>query len=69
MHLIFTGVTRNAEDVCKDVTANIDKIRPLLDTADEAFDILIEKDYDKFLHLLHVIKTCSHQVTTSGKYL
>ena len=52
MHLIFTGVTRNAEDVCKDVTANIDKIRPLLDTADEAFDILVQKDYDKFLHLI-----------------
>ena len=52
MHLIFTGVTRNAEDVCKDVTANLDNIRPLLDTADEAFDILKEKDYDKFLHLI-----------------
>ena len=48
MHLIFTGVTRNAEDVCKDVTANIDKIRPLLDTADEAFDILVQKDYIKY---------------------
>ena len=52
MHLIFTGVTRNAEDVCKDVTANLDNIRPLLDTADEAYDILRKKDYDKFLHLI-----------------
>ncbi len=52
MHLIFTGVTRNAEDVCKDVTANLDNIRPLLDTADEAYDILRQKDYDKFLHLI-----------------
>ena len=52
MHLIFTGVTRNAEDVCKDVTANLDNIRPLLDTADEAFDILRQRDYDKFLHLI-----------------
>tara|TARA_R100000353_G_scaffold77244_1_gene58498 strand:- start:306 stop:1256 length:951 start_codon:yes stop_codon:yes gene_type:complete len=52
MHLIFTGVTRNAEDVCKDVTANLDNIKPLLDTADKAYDILREKDYDKFLHLI-----------------
>tara|TARA_B100000963_G_scaffold164241_1_gene142678 strand:- start:634 stop:1584 length:951 start_codon:yes stop_codon:yes gene_type:complete len=52
MHLIFTGVTRNAEDVCKDVTANLDNIKPILDTADKAYDILREKDYDKFLHMI-----------------
>ena len=52
MHLIFTGVTRNAEDVCKDVTKNLDKIKPLLKIADDAYDIIIQKDYDKLLHLI-----------------
>ena len=52
MHLIFTGVTRNSKNVLKDVTANIEKSKPLLDTADKAYDILREKDYDKFLHLI-----------------
>ena len=32
MHLMFTGVTRNAEDECKDVTEILDKVKPLLDT-------------------------------------
>ena len=52
MHLMFTGVTRNAEDVSADVTKNLHKIRPLLKTADRAFDTLLQKDYDKFLHLM-----------------
>jgi len=52
MHLIFTGVTRNAEDVCKDVTNNLDKIKPLLKIADEAYDVIMQKDYDKFLYLI-----------------
>ena len=52
MHLMFTGVTRNAKDVCEDVTKNLHKIKPLLKTADKAFDTLIKKDYDKFLYLM-----------------
>ena len=52
MHLMFTGVTRNAKDVCEDVTKNLHKIKPLLKTADKAFDTLIRKDYDKFLYLM-----------------
>jgi len=52
MHLMFTGVTRNAKDVSADVTKNLHKIKPLLRTADEAFDTLIKKDYDKFLYLI-----------------
>tara|TARA_B100000131_G_C18075755_1_gene596276 strand:+ start:195 stop:1145 length:951 start_codon:yes stop_codon:yes gene_type:complete len=52
MHLIFTGVTRNAEDVCKDVTNNLDKIKPLLKIADEAYDVIMQKNYDKFLYLI-----------------
>jgi galactokinase/mevalonate kinase-like predicted kinase len=49
---MFTGVTRNAEDVSADVTKNLHKIKPLLKTADQAFDTLLQKDYDKFLHLM-----------------
>ena len=52
LHLIFTGVTRNAEDVCKDITANLSKIKPLLKTADQAYQVLLKKDYDKFLYLI-----------------
>ena len=52
MHLMFTGVTRNAKDVSADVTNNLHKIKPLLKTADKAFDTLIKKDYDKFLYLM-----------------
>ena len=52
MHLMFTGVTRNAKDVSADVTKNLHKIKPLLRTADEAFDTLIKKEYDKFLYLI-----------------
>ena len=52
MHLIFTGVTRNSKNVLKSVTDNIHKVKPLLKTADEAFDSLIKKEYDKFLDLM-----------------
>ena len=52
MHLIFTGVTRNSRNVLKSVTDNIHKCRPLLQTADKAFDSLLKKDYDKFMDLM-----------------
>ncbi len=51
MCLIFTGVTRNSKKVLKSVTDNIHKCRPLLRTADRAFDALLKKDYDKFMDL------------------
>ncbi len=52
MHLVFTGVTRNAKNVCKYVTENLDKVKPLLETADIAYDILLSKNYDYFLELM-----------------
>ena len=51
MCLIFTGVTRNSKKVLESVTDNIHKCRPLLRTADRAFDALLKKDYDKFMDL------------------
>ena len=52
MHLVFTGVTRNAKNVCKSVTENLDKVKPILDTADIAYDILLSKNYDYLLELM-----------------
>jgi len=52
-HLVFTGVTRNSKNVLQDVTANIDKSLPLLQTVDEAYDALRQKDFSLFLNLLN----------------
>jgi len=52
-HLIFTGVTRNSKNVLQDVTANIDKSLPLLQTVDDAYDALRQKDFSLFLNLLN----------------
>ena len=53
-HLVFTGVTRNSKNVLKDVTDNIDKSKPLLETVDNAYDALLQKDYGKFLNYLNM---------------
>jgi D-glycero-alpha-D-manno-heptose-7-phosphate kinase len=52
MYLVFTGVTRNSKHVLKSVTENVDKISPLLDTADRAYDVLIKGDYEYFIELM-----------------
>ena len=51
-HLVFTGVTRNSKKILKDITENLDKIKPLLKTADTAYDVLQSNDYEKFLYLI-----------------
>jgi len=51
-HLIFTGVTRNSKKVLKNVTNNIDKIKPLLDIVDSAHQSIIEHQDYKFLRLM-----------------
>tara|TARA_Y100001938_G_scaffold144152_1_gene218252 strand:- start:589 stop:1536 length:948 start_codon:yes stop_codon:yes gene_type:complete len=51
-HLIFTGVTRNSKRILKNITENLDKVRPLLKTCDEAYNIFVDGDYDKFFYLL-----------------
>ena len=63
-HLVFTGVTRNSKRILKNVTDNLDKIQPLLKTADEAYQILMDSDYDKFLYLLG--KSWSQKKKTSS---
>ena len=52
-HLIFTGVTRNSRNILKDVTANIEKSKPLLETVEKAHDAFYRKDYDEFLNLMN----------------
>jgi D-glycero-alpha-D-manno-heptose-7-phosphate kinase len=52
-HLVFTGVTRNSKNILKDVTDNIDKSLPLLDTLNHAYDALKNENYILFLDLLN----------------
>ena len=51
-HLVFSGITRNSKRDLKNITENLDKIQPLLTTCDEAYQTLVENNYDKFLYLL-----------------
>ena len=63
-HLVFSGITRNSKRVLKNITENLDKIQPLLNTCDEAYQTLVENDYDKFLYLLG--KSWSQKKNTSA---
>jgi len=51
-HLIFTGVTRNSKQILKDVSGNLDKVKPLLDTVELAHQSLLQNDYNSFLGYL-----------------
>ena len=52
-HLVFTGITRNSKNVLKDISENIDKAQPILDTLNVAYFSLIENEYQKFLNYLN----------------
>jgi len=64
IHLVFTGVTRNSKQILKNVTDNLDKVKPLLEICDDAYKILIDGDYNKFLYLLD--KSWSQKKKTSS---
>ena len=70
-HLVFTGVTRNSKRILKNITENLDKVQPLLDTCDEAYQILSDKKYDEFLNLLkkswHQKKLTSSSISENEK--
>ncbi|MCQ9203194.1 MAG: hypothetical protein JJ845_001720 [Prochlorococcus marinus CUG1436] len=53
-YLIFTGVTRNSKNILVDVSKNIDKTKPLLDTLEMAYAYFKNKNYDKFLNLVNL---------------
>ena len=38
MHLVFTGVTRNSKKILKELSCNIEKIKPLLDNLNSAYE-------------------------------
>jgi D-glycero-alpha-D-manno-heptose-7-phosphate kinase len=63
-HLVFTGVTRNSKNILKDISENIDKITPLLDTLEVAYDCLLQKNYDEFLY--HLNKSWEQKKQTSS---
>ena len=70
-NLVFTGVTRNSKKILKDITGNLDKVKPLLKTCDKAYDVLTKANYDKFLFLIgkswHQKKLTSSSVTENDK--
>lgn len=51
VHLVFSGVTRNSKKVLKNVTDNLDKIKPLLDTVEKAHQEILNCDFIKFFKL------------------
>ena len=53
IHLVFSGVTRNSKRILKNVTDNLDKVKPLLETCDLAYEMLISNDYSEFLSLMN----------------
>ena len=48
-HLVFTGVTRNSKKILKNITENLEKVKPVLDTVESAHESLLQKKYDIFL--------------------
>ena len=53
-YLIFTGVTRNSKEILADISKNIDKTKPLLDTLEKAYYHFKTQNYDKFLNLVNL---------------
>jgi len=52
-HLVFTGVTRNSKAILKNITDNLEKVKPVLETVDYAYDSLIKNDYETFFKHLN----------------
>ena len=51
-HLVFTGVTRNSKKILKNITDNLEKVKPALKTVEVAHEALLEKSYNTFLKQL-----------------
>ena len=52
-HLVFTGVTRNSKKILKNVTDNLEKVKPILNTVASAYENLIQKNYESFFDYLN----------------
>ena len=71
-HLIFTGVTRNSKNILADISHNIEKTKPLLETLEKAYDDFKNKNYDNFLNLINVSweqKKKSSNIISSNKII
>jgi len=53
IHLVFTGVTRNSKKILKNVTDNLEKVKPILNTVASAYENLIQKNYESFFDYLN----------------
>lgn len=53
-HLIFTGVTRNSKNILADISKNIEKTKPLLETLEKAYIEFKNKNYENFLNLINI---------------
>ena len=53
IHLVFTGVTRNSKKVLKSVTDNLYKVKPLLDTVDNAQEAINDNNTQRFFQLMN----------------
>ena len=70
-HLVFTGVTRNSKKILKNITENLEKVKPVLDIVELAYQSLLQKDYDTFLGYLkqgwEEKKKTSHSIVENKK--
>jgi D-glycero-alpha-D-manno-heptose-7-phosphate kinase len=67
MFLIFTGITRNSKNILQDISINVDKISPLLDIVEKAYNAIQDKNYDTFLNLIS--ESWTHKKTISSEIL
>ena len=65
MHLVFTGVTRNSKKILKELSCNIEKIKPLLDNLNSAYDHINQSNYDDFLSELNNAWTQKKKTSSS----
>ena len=67
IHLVFSGVTRNSKRILQKVTQNLEKVKPLLETSDKAYQCIMDEDHDKFLYL--VGKSWSQKKATTSSII
>lgn len=53
-HLVFTGITRNSKKILADVSKNIQRTKPLLETLEKAYLEFKSENYDNFLELINI---------------
>ena len=67
IHLVFSGVTRNSKRILQKVTENLEKVKPLLETSDKAYQCIMDEDHDMFLDL--VGKSWSQKKATTSSII